>query len=115
MSCFWSSDQAVLVLRAVAPSSCLLFGSVCPSKYRVLSKAKPRPRVATVRTSSVRWTAALRLIEAAYFRSRRLAPICFIRHSTEVDAVQLPGAAEIRSVQLIRLRCGGSLREAENT
>ena len=64
MSCLWSLDQAVLVLREVAPKS-------------------------------------FRLHQG--FESSR----CF--------KVQRPGAAEIRFLQLIRLRCGGSLGEAENT
>src|SRR5271165_4306826 len=88
MSCLRSLDQAVLVLREVAPNRFRSLGSVRPSRYRVSSKAKPGPRVATVRTFSVWWKVALSLVEAAYFRSRRLAPMCFIRGSSEADALR---------------------------
>jgi hypothetical protein len=41
---------------------------------------------------------ALSLAEAAYFRSRRPAPICFIKGSTEVDALRSSVQAPLREV-----------------
>src|SRR5580704_13269726 len=39
---------------------------------------------------------ALSLTEAAYFRSRRLAPICFIRVSNELDALRSSAQAPLK-------------------
>src|SRR6516162_10480555 len=49
-----------------------------------------------VRTFSVRWRAAVSVVQAAYFLSRRLAPVRVIRASSEVDALRSSVQAPVK-------------------
>jgi hypothetical protein len=61
-------------------------------KIDTLEKVPPHVAIAAglggKANPSHKWRVALSLVEVAYFCSRRPAPICFIKGSTEVDALR---------------------------